>query len=455
MPWSGLRRRGALATSTGTASRRTIGVAVAATMLALGGVSMAATSTSSTVVARTNAGGAAYVDSAGQQWAADSGFSGGWTFTTKNAIAGTTNQALYQSERAGMSGYAVPVPAAGTYRVTLHFAEVYWTAAGKRVFSVSAEGQPQVSNLDIFAAVGANKALTRTFDVPVSDGTLNLGFTATADTAKVSGIEVTPTTSSTTSTTTSPSPSPSASPSPSPSPTSSTSTPTSTSAPSVNAGTAVANKAWSLAFADEFNGTSLDLSRWSPMNGAKMNGVTTYASNVSVTGGNLVLTLASSTSGAFVSSAPSDGAGANGYLLPVGSYAEARVYFPGNGSAIYNWPAWWAAGPWGSGQCGPDAGEHDIAEGLGSLTVNYHSTRNCTNMGTVSGTWSNGFHVYGLYRGPGYADVYWDGQLVKHYTTYDNGGGESLLLNVGRGATDAFGAASQVKVDWVRAWSPK
>lgn len=204
---------------------------------------------------------------------------------------------------------------------------------------------------------------------------------------------------------------------------------------------------WSLTFDDEFNGSSLDTSRWSAMEGNTVNNVTTHASNVSVSGGNLVLTLASSTSGAEVSSGPGDGAGSNGYYLPIGGYAEARVYFPGSGSTIYNWPAWWTSGAnW------PSAGEHDIAEGLGTMTTNYHSPSGAHNFGTISGTWSNAFHTYGIYRKATSADVYYDGTLVKSYSTDDNSVGHSLLLNVGSGNTAVYGTGSQVKVDYVRVW---
>lgn len=205
---------------------------------------------------------------------------------------------------------------------------------------------------------------------------------------------------------------------------------------------------WIQTWGDEFNGTTLDRSRWSDMDGRSMNGVTTRASNVAVTGGNLVLTLSSSGEGAFVSSAPSDGAGANGFLLPVGQYAEARVYFPGDGRRLYNWPAWWTSGPsW------PASGEHDIAEVLGGdLTVNYHSNSGAHNQGAVNGYWGDAYHVYGIHRLADRADVYWDGQLVKSYRTDDNSNGQSLLINVGRGEPSVTGAGSQVKVDWVRVW---
>jgi hypothetical protein len=160
------------------------------------------------------------------------------------------------------------------------------------------------------------------------------------------------------------------------------------------------------------------------------------------------LTPASATSGAYVSSSHDDGAGV-GYKFPVGAYAEARVFFPGDGRTVYNWPGWWISGPdW------PAAGEHDIAEGLGSLTVNYHSPSGAHNQGSVPGTWSNAFHTYGVHRKATSADVYWDGVLVKSYPTDDNGAGHSLLLNVGIHSSggNVYGTAGLVRVDYVRVW---
>ncbi len=179
-----------------------------------------------------------------------------------------------------------------------------------------------------------------------------------------------------------------------------------------------------------------------------MNHVTAHASNVQVTGGELLLTLASSRSGALLSSNPQEVRGpGSGYDLPVGGFTEARVYFPGRGSTIYNWPAWWVSGPrW------PAGGESDIAEGLGPLTVNYHSRSGAHNQGTVPGIWSNAYHLYGMHRKAHSVDVYWDGMLVKSYATDDNGAPQALLLNVGSSSSHeaAYGVASRMKVDYVR-----
>jgi hypothetical protein len=182
-----------------------------------------------------------------------------------------------------------------------------------------------------------------------------------------------------------------------------------------------------------------------------MNKVTARAANVAEYGGNAVLTLSDSSNGAMITSGVVDGRGVNHYTLPVGGFAEARIYFPGNGTNIYNWPAWWTTGyPW------PAAGEHDIAEVLsGKMTVNYHSPSGAHNQGAVSGYWGNAYHTYGLRRNAHSADVYWDGKLVKSYATDDNSAGESLLVNVGAASTaSAYGTASQVKVDYVRAFIP-
>jgi len=150
-----------------------------------------------TTVIRVNAGGPQYTDSAAQVWAADFGFNTGGTVNVGNAIAGTSDPALYRTERwdadtAPELAYAFTVPN-GTYTVKLHFCET-WSGAlgvGLRVFDVFLENQLVLDNLDIFAQVGGYTALIKTFQVTVTDGQLNINFAhGSADDPQIGAIEI-------------------------------------------------------------------------------------------------------------------------------------------------------------------------------------------------------------------------------------------------------------------------
>jgi beta-glucanase (GH16 family) len=199
---------------------------------------------------------------------------------------------------------------------------------------------------------------------------------------------------------------------------------------------------WRMVFDDEFNGTSLNQTVWNAHNGwTNQNAVTDHLRNISVRGGDAIFRLASMTSGAEM--------GTNHFSLRIGEYAEARIKFAGDGPTIYNWPAWWVSGPdW------PNAGENDIAEGLGELTINYHSPLGGLETGTVNGTWASGFHTYGIFRGRFFSRVYWDGKLVRTYRTHDDGQPQMLLLTMGAANVIRTGAAGEMVVDYVRAWQP-
>lgn len=154
-----------------------------------------ATNTPVAAAVRIEAGGAAnYTDPGGNLWLADAGFTagaGGVVDRGNIAIANTTNDRIYQTERWGMTAFAYTIPN-GTYQVNLHLAETYWTAAGQRVFSATVEGSP-ISNIDIIAQAGAaNTALVKSACVTVADGQLSIAFTATVDQAAINGIEIIP-----------------------------------------------------------------------------------------------------------------------------------------------------------------------------------------------------------------------------------------------------------------------
>jgi hypothetical protein len=146
---------------------------------------------------RINAGGSVYTDSKGQIWIADGYHNLGSLDVTTNKIAGTEDQALYQTERYGPPKqpelqYQFPVPGAGSYRVRLHFAETYppTKAKGARVFNVRVEGKMAFEKLDIFAEAGPDKALIKTCDVNVADSVLNLDFEHVVENPKINAIEI-------------------------------------------------------------------------------------------------------------------------------------------------------------------------------------------------------------------------------------------------------------------------
>jgi hypothetical protein len=147
-----------------------------------------------TAVYQVNSGG-----SAAAPYAADGYVTGGTAKSVTTAAIDTSQvtnpapQAVYQTERYGNFSYAFPGLTAGAnYTVRLHFAEVYFSAAGSRKFNVSLNGTQVLSSFDIYAAAGAkNKAIVREFTVAAdSAGKITAAFANVVNNAKSSGIEV-------------------------------------------------------------------------------------------------------------------------------------------------------------------------------------------------------------------------------------------------------------------------
>jgi hypothetical protein len=228
-------------------------------------------------------------------------------------------------------------------------------------------------------------------------------------------------------------PRPTATPTPTPAP-----TPTPTPAPGGGPVGDPLGRAWTGVLDDEFNGTAIDTSKWVALNGWGNNNVTSNAKNCTEGGGNLILALPGDGTGCDLFSSKNFGAGANSHDLLVGEYIEARIWFPGPGTAptstLYNWPAFWTY----DGSSNWLAGENDIAEPLGTMSYNYHSTTSDQNV-TPPGLWGNSWHVYGIYRGATQVQVFYDGVLVA-------------TVPICCGAPSAYGAAGNVLVDWMRDW---
>lgn len=141
---------------------------------------------------RINCGGNAYTDSLGNQWLADTYFSGGNAYDIESYIGaftviGTNDQPLYKFERsidAGNFSYTIPI-SSGIYTVNLLFCENNYTA-GQRVGTVALNGSNLLTNFDIYSqAGGQHKALIKTFT------NQSLGsFTLTITNTLINGIEI-------------------------------------------------------------------------------------------------------------------------------------------------------------------------------------------------------------------------------------------------------------------------
>ena len=142
---------------------------------------------------RVNAGGGAYTDPQGNVWSADTGFSGGYSFSTTSAIAGAVQPAVYQSEHysPGPFQYQFAVPN-GNYTVNLKFAEIFFSSGGRRIFNVALNGQTVLPNFDPAQVGGAFTAVDKQFSVSVSDGQIVIQLTPVVDLPAISGIEILP-----------------------------------------------------------------------------------------------------------------------------------------------------------------------------------------------------------------------------------------------------------------------
>ncbi|MEO1065183.1 MAG: malectin domain-containing carbohydrate-binding protein [Actinomycetota bacterium] len=117
----------------------------------------------------------------------------GYPFEEQVAISGTDEDPLYRSEgwSPGTLDWTRVVPN-GTYRVDLHFAEV-WSGAfspGVRVFDVVLEGAVRADDVDVFAEVGANAAYTISRQVSVTDGQLDLELVGVSQNPKLNALAV-------------------------------------------------------------------------------------------------------------------------------------------------------------------------------------------------------------------------------------------------------------------------
>ncbi len=147
-------------------------------------------SVTGSLVVAINAGSAKEVNYEGVVYKADNFATGGTQYSTNNAIAGTQEDALFQSERYGNLTYNIPVTQA-TYSIVLHFVEMNQQNPGQRAFDVAIEGQPTLTNVDIYSEVGANTAYSIAIAaIAVNDGKLTIDLTSIINNATLSGFAI-------------------------------------------------------------------------------------------------------------------------------------------------------------------------------------------------------------------------------------------------------------------------
>ncbi len=170
-------------------------------------------------VERIYAGATNYTDTSGNVWQAFQNYSaGGYGFVgagdqlTGSNILGTNDSALYQNSAISSSFQCIFTLPDGNYELTMKFAECWLGATiGTRVFTVTANGTPIATNLDVYATVGDFYAYDVNSVVTVAGGLLTLDFTASSNNAIVSAIQVQSLSCSTSTPTVTPTVSPTAS----------------------------------------------------------------------------------------------------------------------------------------------------------------------------------------------------------------------------------------------------
>jgi beta-glucanase (GH16 family) len=397
-----------------------------------------------------NVGGPAYEGIDGTRYAAEASVAGG-TIGQMGTVKGSQDAFLYKSYRVGDIEVAHPIDN-GTYDVTFHFAEPDDIGGRERVFDGFAEGQRVIDDLDIMSFRDGKvfSALTVTAsDVVVADGELNIRFEASVNQPTLSALVV-----------------------------------RSKDRPEQD---------WRLVWSDEFDGETLDDSKWSPniWPPRKVNdedqAYTGREKNLRVENGMLIIEAhkedyegASYTSGRVHSEGKGDflygrfevraklprgqGTWAAIWMLPSDPYKYSTTCEPGEdwqGSSTCN--AW------------PNSGEIDIMEHVGYQMGHVHGTVHNEAYYWLKWEQRKGrilldapdeeFHDYSLEWTPDRIDIFVDD---THYFTYVNEGTGwnawpydhpyNLILNVAVGG--AWGRAGgpiddtifpqSMEVDYVR-----
>jgi beta-glucanase (GH16 family) len=222
---------------------------------------------------------------------------------------------------------------------------------------------------------------------------------------------------------------------------------------------------WTLKFADEFNDSTLDLSKWrpnwlggsdtqvtKPINSAELS----CYDPAQVREGGGVVTLSAVQQACTANNGVTYGYRSgliesyNHYQFTYG-YLEARMWLPQGTGTPVDWPAFWAdgTGTW------PTTGEIDVMEVLGGGTLCWHFHYSSGAPGgcpTIPNP--TGWHTFGADWEPGSITFYYDGVLVGQLTQGVTASPMYLIANLGISTQHGgpLSVPAKVDLDYVRVW---
>jgi hypothetical protein len=133
-----------------------------------------------------------YTDTTGKAWSnTNNGTISARAYFDRSPAHGTTDPALFAREVSGVTRYVSPPVPAGVYTVRTFHIEEFWTTPGAHVFSITINGAPFVTGLDMFATAGTLTAIERHTTVTLAAaGTITLAFTAAAAEGELVAVEI-------------------------------------------------------------------------------------------------------------------------------------------------------------------------------------------------------------------------------------------------------------------------
>jgi beta-glucanase (GH16 family) len=220
---------------------------------------------------------------------------------------------------------------------------------------------------------------------------------------------------------------------------------------------------WTLTFDDEFNGHSVDLTKWRPNWLASSDTAITKPVNVHELSCYDPSLVTESDGFLTISAVERPCTANNGVTYPyasgiVESYGhyqftygvmEARIWLPPGAGAAQNWPGFWAngTGRW------PTTGEIDVMEALhGNVCWHFHYTGGAP--GGCAAGMVGGWHVFAADWQPGRIDFYYDGVLAGSVDSGITSAPMYLIVNLGLSSSISgpVVAPSRMKVAYVRVW---